>query len=476
MFIQALQLHDRLMIAAAKGRVANVWWRTMLGVIYSIASAFAFQSPWMPLLWFVALCATACFDAYLANRYLAATTKSQREFRGVLFVVTCAFTQIVFVSLTIGVGLFAGPVGRVVSLMIATSSIISAVMYLMSARAFMVITLAPSGLWLAAAPFIPISGATIGPVPAAIATLMATSGFFACAGRAIMNNGKLMSGLRNARVDSQQRQAMAEAKQAEAEEANRVKSEFLTTMTHELRTPLNAVIGYSEIIGEDMEAEGFSDLAKDASRITGAARHLLGLIDQILQLTQIDAGKSAVELDEVDVRKLIDTAVASVAEVARVNNNRLATRIGPDVNDAYTDAEKLGLCIANLLSNAAKFTSNGLVAISAEREVYEARDWLRIAVSDTGVGMTTEEIAKAFQPFTQIDGSKTRAKGGMGLGLSITARTARLLGGEVAAVSEPGAGSTFTLRIPMRFEAGISLDEDEVTKRLDEAARLGAAA
>ncbi|MES1198482.1 MAG: HAMP domain-containing sensor histidine kinase [Pseudomonadota bacterium] len=475
MFIRAFQLNDRLMVAAAKGRVANVWWRTMLGVIYALAAACAFQSIWFPLAWFVSLCATAAFDSYLAKRYLAAETDQQREFRGALFVAACAFTQIVFVSLTVGVGLWAGPAGRAVSLMIATSSIMSAVMYMMSARAFMAITLAPSGFWLAAASFIPISSVSAAPIPAALAMFLATAGFFISAGRTVINNGKLMSGLRTARMDSQQRQAAAEAKQAEAEEASRVKSEFLTTMTHELRTPLNAVIGYSEIIGEDMEAEGFNDLAKDASRITSAARHLLGLIDQILQLTQIDAGKTTVESGDVDVRKLIESSVATVSELARANNNRIATRISPDVGVAFTDGEKLNLCISNLLSNAAKFTSNGLVAISAERETADGYDWLRIAVSDTGVGMTEEEIAKAFQPFTQIDGSKTRAQGGMGLGLSITARTAKVLGGEISAVSEPNAGSTFTLRIPLRFEPNTG-EEDDVTKRLDEAARLGAAA
>jgi signal transduction histidine kinase len=124
------------------------------------------------------------------------------------------------------------------------------------------------------------------------------------------------------------------------------------------------------------------------------------------------------------------------------------------------------------LSNAVKFTNNGLVAVSAERESVEGREWLRIAVSDTGVGMTLDEVKKAFEPFTQLDGSRTRVQGGMGLGLSITSRTAGVLGGEIAAVSEPGTGSTFTLRVPMRFGHGAGADRDED----DRDRRVGAAA
>jgi signal transduction histidine kinase len=339
-------------------------------------------------------------------------------------------------------------------MLMAASSLVGGVLFLSRSPIFMLITLAPTLIWLVASPFFPITGGHTSPLNACLAMGFGTVGFLAFTWRSFENNGRMISGMEAANASAKERQIIAEARQAEAEEASRVKSEFLTTMTHELRTPLNAVIGYSEIIGEDMEAEGHKDLAQDAARITAAAKHLLGLIDQILQLTQMDSGRTALELDELDVRKVIERAVNSVAEQAKANNNRLATRIAPDVALAYTDGEKLGMCIAQLLSNAVKFTHNGLVAVSAEREAVEGREFLRIAVSDTGVGMLPDEIEKAFQPFTQLDGSRTRAQGGMGLGLSMTSRTAAVLGGEIAAVSEPGTGSTFTLRVPMRFGHG----------------------
>ncbi|HWA01112.1 MAG TPA: HAMP domain-containing sensor histidine kinase [Caulobacterales bacterium] len=451
MLIQALKLNDPSMIAAAEGRAESWKLRTALALVYAISGALATNAFLFPGVWFIALSLSMTIDYQLGDWYLAARTDAQRTHRGAWFMAFVALTQLGFVSMTVWVGVEGGGTGRAVSMLMAAGSIATSTIFLMNASSFMLITLVPTALWLLVSPFIPIADKPLLEVESIFALSFATLGFFAYTARSIVNNASLLKGLQSANERAQQRQVEAEEKQAEAEEANRTKSEFLTTMTHELRTPLNAVIGYSEIIGEDMEAEGFKDLAKDAKRITAAARHLLGLIDQILQLTHIDAGRSALELDEIEVRGLIEGAVASVTEMAHTNRNRLATRIASDVAVAQTDGEKLGLCVRHLLSNAVKFTNNGLVAISAEREQANGREWLRIAVSDTGVGMTAEEINKAFQPFTQLDGSKTRAQGGLGLGLSITARTAKVLGGEVWASSEPGAGSTFTLRVPMRF-------------------------
>ncbi|HVY86700.1 MAG TPA: HAMP domain-containing sensor histidine kinase [Caulobacterales bacterium] len=451
MLIRALKLNDPSTIAAAEGRAESWRLRTVLAVVYAIAGALATNSFLFPCGWFLALCVFMTVDYQLGDWYLASKDDEQRSRRGVWYMAFVTLTQLVFVSMTVWVGLEGGATGRVVSMLMAAGSIATSTIFLLSAPMFMLITLVPTALWLFVSPFVPIENKPLYELESIFALSFATLGFFAYTARSILNNAQLLAGLHDANAMAQQRQAEAESKRTEAEQANRVKSEFLTTMTHELRTPLNAVIGYSEIIGEDMEAEGFKDLAKDASRITAAARHLLGLIDQILQLTQIDAGRSSVELDDVQVRPLIESAVASVSEVAQANNNRLAIRVASDVTMAQTDGQKLGLCVTHLLSNAVKFTTNGLVAISAEREQANGREWLRIAVSDTGVGMTQDEIEKAFQPFTQLDGSQTRTKGGMGLGLSITASTVKVLGGEIWASSEPGAGSTFTLRVPMRF-------------------------
>jgi signal transduction histidine kinase len=264
---------------------------------------------------------------------------------------------------------------------------------------------------------------------------------------------KMVNGWKAANQAAKERQLEAELKRAEAEEANRAKSEFLAVMTHELRTPLNAVIGYAELINEDLAAEGRTELAADAARITASARHLLGLIDQILNMSSIDAGHEGLAARDVDMRKLIEEAVASVQDEAREAGNRISIRVGADAERAYTDGGKLAVAMAALISNAVKFTSNGLIAITAERDVLEGRDMLLIAVSDTGIGIAPENLARIFMPFTQIEGATTRTKGGMGLGLSIALRMSNTLGGDIVATSELGSGSTFTLRVPMRLHA-----------------------
>jgi signal transduction histidine kinase len=268
--------------------------------------------------------------------------------------------------------------------------------------------------------------------------------------RSALNNGKMVEGWRAAHQAAKDRQLEAELKRAEAEEANRAKSEFLAVMTHELRTPLNAVIGYAEIIQEDLDAEGRKELSDDAGRITGSARHLLGLIDQILNLSNMDAGVDGLSPRDVDVRKLIEEAIHSVEDDARSAGNRISLRVAAEVERLYTDGGKLAVCLAALMSNAVKFTSNGLIAVTAERE-YADCEMLVLSVSDTGVGIAAADMPKLFKPFVQLDSTATRAKGGMGLGLSIAQRMANTLGGAVTVTSESGAGSTFVVRVPMKL-------------------------
>jgi len=270
-------------------------------------------------------------------------------------------------------------------------------------------------------------------------------------GRAALNNTKMVSAWKAANQAAKDRQLEAELKRAEAEEANRAKSEFLAVMTHELRTPLNAVIGYAEIINEDLEAEDRKDLAEDATRITASARHLLGLIDQILNMSSIDAGHEGLSARDVDVRKLIEDTISTMQDDARDAGNRISMRVGADAERAFTDGNKLAVALAAIISNAVKFTANGLVAVTAEREVVDGRDMLAISVSDTGIGIAADDLTRVFMPFTQIDGGATRTKGGMGLGLSIALRMANSLGGDIVANSEVGTGSTFTLRVPLRM-------------------------
>jgi signal transduction histidine kinase len=454
MTLSALKLQDQSMFGAARGRLASIQWRVGQGVVFATGASFALDSFLLGFGWLAALCAAMAVDYVLGKRYLEAKTDGEREFVGLLFILACAATITVFAAMTIGVAFAGGAPGKVLSVLMSASSLVSVMIFLFQAPVFMAITAVPCTICLAVVPFTPFHASPADPLQGAIGVGCGIAAFLAYVARAAVNNGKMFVGLQEANRIATERRADAESKRAEAEAANQAKTEFLTTMTHELRTPLNAVIGYSEIINEDMAQEGRTELADDANRITAAARHLLGLIDQILQLSKMEAGKSDLETSDVDVRKLVDLAVAGIAEQAKAGKNRIASRIASDVGLAHTDGPKLALCINHLLSNAAKFTQNGLVALSVDRETTEGREWLRVAVSDTGIGMTQEQIATAFEPFKQVDGSATRSQGGMGLGLTITAQTAQLLGGEVAAVSEPGAGSTFTLRVPMRL--GIS--------------------
>ncbi len=242
--------------------------------------------------------------------------------------------------------------------------------------------------------------------------------------------------------------SMRDARQA-AEAANVAKSRFLASMSHELRTPLNAVIGYTEILLEDAHIESRAEEAADLQRILSAARQLLHLINEILDLSKIEAGRMQVSAGEVDLADLIARTVDTVRPLIEKNGNRLRLDIAPDLGAAQTDAFKLGQCLNNLLSNAAKFTSDGVVRLSARRE--EAH--IVFEVEDTGIGMSPSDLERVFQPFVQADASVSEKFGGTGLGLAITRKIAAMLGGAVSARSEPGRGSVFTLKVAAQLAA-----------------------
>lgn len=251
-------------------------------------------------------------------------------------------------------------------------------------------------------------------------------------------------------------------KHHEAEAANLAKSQFLANMSHELRTPLNAVIGYAEILQEDAEDEGNSGAVQDLNRILTAAKHLLSLLNEILDLSKIEAGRMDVSAGEFSPLEMLDELADTIHPLAEANGNKLTMTGDRSDRLANTDATKLRQCLLNLLSNACKFTKNGEVELSYERRLQDGIEQMFFTVRDTGIGMTSEQLSRLFQPFVQADPSITQRYGGTGLGLTITRRLAQLLGGDVSVRSTKGAGATFTLRIPVRFS--------------DAAAALGAAA
>ena len=238
----------------------------------------------------------------------------------------------------------------------------------------------------------------------------------------------------------------------EARRANQAKSAFLANMSHELRTPLNAILGYSEMLAEDARASGHDDLAPDLEKIQTAGRHLLGLINGVLDLSKIEAGKMRLHLETFDVAGVVEEASVTARPLVEKNGNRLEVDCPPDIGSIREDATKMRQVLLNLLSNAAKFTKNGRVRIEVRRDIGPAGNWIFFRVSDTGIGMTEEQLGRLFQAFEQADAGTARKYGGTGLGLAITRKLCRLMGGDVDVASAPGRGSTFTVRLPGEIE------------------------
>src|SRR5262249_36102765 len=230
-----------------------------------------------------------------------------------------------------------------------------------------------------------------------------------------------------------------------ADEANRTKSSFLANMSHELRTPLNAIIGYSEILLEDAAEKGDKAPIEDLQKIESAGRHLLGLINNILDLSKIEAGKMDVFIEAVDIQGLLEEVLSIVKPLADKSQNVITVVCRTDIGIFRSDQIKVKQCLLNLLSNANKFTSKGTLTVTVAREV-DSRVCFR--VSDTGVGMTNEQLGRLFQTFSQSDASTSKRFGGTGLGLAITKHFCTMLGGEVSVESAPGKGSTFIIRLP----------------------------
>ncbi|MEJ0059477.1 MAG: ATP-binding protein [Terricaulis sp.] len=260
--------------------------------------------------------------------------------------------------------------------------------------------------------------------------------------------------------------ALRAAREA-AETANVSKSQFLANMSHELRTPLNAIIGYSEILQEEAEDDGRESDQKDIERVLTSARHLLHLINEILDLSKIEAGRMDVSVSEFDVARLITEAVATVRPQAEANGNAVTIEGAESLGLAENDAFKLSQCLLNLLSNACKFTKAGAVNVRAARTTNERGEaWIEIAVADSGIGMSADQVSRVFEPFVQAEATTARRFGGTGLGLAITRRMVQLLGGDITASSTPGQGSTFTLRLPAVLNEGAAPRQPEFTAAL----------
>ena len=237
-------------------------------------------------------------------------------------------------------------------------------------------------------------------------------------------------------------------KSRQLEVASRHKSEFLASMSHELRTPLNAIIGYSEMLQEEATDLGQEPLLPDLRKINAAGKHLLELVNGVLDLSKIEAGRMDLVLETFSVPALVSEIVAVIRPLADKNGNRVESHCAPEVAEMCADLTKVRQALFNLLSNACKFTHAGTVSIAVRREAGDGPRALLFIVTDTGIGMTEEQLGRLFQDFAQAEASTSRRYGGTGLGLALSRRLCRLMGGDVTAASESGRGSTFTVRLP----------------------------
>ena len=239
-----------------------------------------------------------------------------------------------------------------------------------------------------------------------------------------------------------------------AEEASRVKSQFLANMSHELRTPLNAVIGITEMLREDAEEQGSSDLLEPLERVSRAGKHLLNLINDILDISKIEAGRLELMLEHADLAGLIQDAAKTAQSLTVQNRNELELQLAPDLGVAYIDPVRVRQILLNLISNATKFTRDGVITVSAQRLTDADPDRIAISVADTGIGIAPEFLENLFQEFTQADTSATRKYGGTGLGLAISRRLCQMMQGEILVDSTLGEGTTFTVRLPTHVNVG----------------------
>jgi signal transduction histidine kinase/ActR/RegA family two-component response regulator len=256
---------------------------------------------------------------------------------------------------------------------------------------------------------------------------------------------------------SQRRQAQEELLKAKhlAEEASRAKSTFLANMSHELRTPLNAIIGYSEMLEEEAHDSEKADNVQDLQKIQTAGKHLLSLINDVLDLSKIEAGKMTLHLETFEVKAMIEEMIATLQPATEKNKNTLHVRMTNHVGMMRADITKVRQIMFNLLSNACKFTENGSISVDVDRRVEHGRDWIRFEVVDTGIGIGAKQKENLFKEFSQADTSISRKYGGTGLGLAISYRFVQLMKGRIAVQSEPGRGATFTVDLPaqVRIEA-----------------------
>ncbi|MCP4923604.1 MAG: HAMP domain-containing protein, partial [bacterium] len=261
---------------------------------------------------------------------------------------------------------------------------------------------------------------------------------------------KTYRSLENRSTELQSVNSTLELSKRAAEEASNTKSQFLASMSHELRTPLNAIIGYSEMIIEDAEDLSPQEVTEDLEKVLSSARHLLELINDILDISKIESGKMKLNLETFEIVPLVEGIKSLSKPLFEKNKNRFVVNLSPELSQIHSDSTKIRQNLLNLISNATKFTHEGEITLDVD--VDDAQEWVIFSVKDEGIGMTQEQLGKIFDAFTQADATTTKKYGGTGLGLSITRKFCEMLGGEIDVTSTVGKGSVFSMRLPVRSQ------------------------
>ena len=443
---------------AAEHRLEGLKTRFVVGGLLVLLTLILTGSIAVALVWASVVFVTQALDTIVGKKILSQSADDDTRTLEATYLATGFLAVTAYCGVAIPLWTLGGETGKITAAMYIAGGLLHVTLGAHASRKYYIASALPYYV-------IFLGLVSLGPVALgwgvfeAAAIVIAFGGFVAH----LLKTHKINREMTN-RLDQARQQA--EARQEDAEAANLAKSQFIANMSHELRTPLNAVIGYSEILMEDAEADNNKAAQADLDRINGAAHRLLKMINEILDLSKIEAGRMDVDPVSVDLRAVIEDVVGTVKPSIAERGNTLDVTIDDGVGHAVTDPLRVSQCLLNLLSNAAKFTEDGSIELNVSRfeDAYGAK--IAFWVRDTGIGIAPEAMEKLFQPFAQADTSTTRAYGGTGLGLTITRRLAHALGGDVRASSTPGEGSVFLFEIAERLvkdavdAADIELDAD----------------